>query len=40
MKKFIFLLIGLLVSTSVIADDLENVLNKFMTKAPKQQKDI
>ena len=35
MKKFIFLLIGLLVSTSVIADDLENVLNKVYDKGSK-----
>jgi len=35
MKKFIFLLIGLLVSTSVSADDLENVLNKVYDKGSK-----
>ena len=35
MKKFIFLLIGFLVSTSVIADDLENVLNKVYDKGSK-----
>ena len=35
MKKFVFLLIGLLVSTSVVADDLENVLNKVYDKGSK-----
>ena len=35
MKKFIFLLIGLLVSTSVNADDLDNILNKVYNKGSK-----
>lgn len=35
MKKILFLLIGLLVSTSASADDLENVLNKVYDKGSK-----
>ena len=38
MKKFIFLLIGLLVSTSVNADDLDNILNKVYNDDYKKKK--